>query len=42
MNFLQGIGATNVQVQYKETGWWLGRYDKETMRFERKDETVHS
>lgn len=33
ITFLQGIGATDVQVQRKETGWWLGRYDKETMRF---------
>jgi hypothetical protein len=40
--FLQNLGATDVQVQYKETGWWLGRYDKDTKRFERKtEEAVH-
>ena len=42
ISFLESIGATEVQVQYKETGWWLGRYDKDTMRFERAEETVHS
>jgi hypothetical protein len=39
--FLNNLGAKEVQVQYKETGWWLGRYDKDTMRFERKAEAVH-
>lgn len=28
-NFLSGIGATEINVQTAETGWWLGRYDKE-------------
>lgn len=27
--YLQSIGAQGVQVMNKETGWWLGRYDKE-------------
>lgn len=36
--FLQSIGATDVKVDYKETGWWLGRYDKEKPRFEHADE----
>jgi hypothetical protein len=27
--FLQDIGAKEVSVQYKETGWWIGRYDQE-------------
>ena len=35
-NFLTSIGATGVSVQYKETGWWLGRYDKDTVRFDKK------
>ena len=39
--FLNSIGAKDVSVQYKETGWWLGRYDKDTVRFERKEEIVH-
>ena len=38
---LNNAGAKEVLVQYKETGWWLGRYDKDTMRFDRKTETVH-
>lgn len=38
--FLTSIGAKEVTVQYKETGWWLGRYDKDTLRFERKKEVV--
>ena len=27
--FLQSAGATEVNVQVAETGWWIGRYDKE-------------
>ena len=27
--FLESIGATEVNIQHAETGWWLGRYDKE-------------
>ena len=40
VSFLQSLGASDVQVQYKETGWWLGRYDKEFKRFEKKAEVV--
>lgn len=36
--FLQSLGAVDVSVQQKETGWWLGRYDKETVL--RRQETV--
>ena len=39
--FLNSIGAKEVTVQYKETEWWLGRYDKERVRFTRKEEAVH-
>ncbi|MDP4263207.1 MAG: DUF3341 domain-containing protein [Bacteroidota bacterium] len=35
--FLNNLGAREVAVQYKETGWWLGRYDKDTMKFEKKN-----
>jgi len=28
-DFLTGLGATEINVQVAETGWWLGRYDKE-------------
>jgi hypothetical protein len=32
-NFLSGTGAVDVNVQSAETGWWLGRYDKQQMLF---------
>ena len=35
--FLESLGAKDVRVDYKETGWWLGRYDSETKVFERKE-----
>src|SRR6187549_2519337 len=38
--FLNSIGASEVAVQYKETEWWLGRYDKQTHGFEKKTEPV--
>jgi hypothetical protein len=28
ISYLQSVGAQDVSVQMKETGWWLGRYDK--------------
>lgn len=27
--FLEGLGATEVNTQVAETGWWLGTYDKD-------------
>ncbi len=27
--FLGTLGAKEINVQHAETGWWLGRYDKE-------------
>jgi hypothetical protein len=39
-NFLQSLGAKDVQVVYKETGWWLGRYDKERKFFEKREEAL--
>jgi hypothetical protein len=41
ISFMNSIGATGVSVQYKETGWWLGRYDKDTIRFEKKEIAAH-
>jgi hypothetical protein len=35
--FLNSLGAKEVSVQYRETGWWLGRYDKDTMKFEKRE-----
>jgi len=37
INFLNGVGAKEVSVQYRETGWWLGRYDKDNMKFEKRE-----
>lgn len=37
MTFMQNIGAKDVSIQYKETGWWLGRYDKDRMTFQKQD-----
>jgi hypothetical protein len=39
-SFLESIGAQDVKIDYKETGWWLGRYDKDTIRFEKKTEAA--
>lgn len=34
ISFLSSAGASEVLVQNKETGWWLGRYDKDKKVFE--------
>jgi hypothetical protein len=34
--FLQSLGAKDVKVDFKETRWWLGRYDKDKKVFENK------
>ena len=34
--FLQSVGAEEIHVQNAETGWWLGRYDKDQKFFETK------
>lgn len=34
--FLKNAGAQDVQVQSRETGWWFGRYDRETVQFGKK------
>lgn len=38
-NYLQSLGAKEVNVQDAETGWWLGTYDKE-QRLVREPEPV--
>lgn len=40
ISFLKSKGAIDVNVQEAETGWWLGRYDKEQKLFEGKRETA--
>lgn len=39
-DFLKNLGAVEVTTEYKETGWWLGRYDKETKIFGKPVEAV--
>ncbi len=38
--FLGSIGAIQVNVQDAETGWWLGRYDRDTKPFENKQASI--
>ena len=38
VSFLSSLGASDVKIEYKETGWWLGRYDRDTKRFQKKPE----
>ena len=35
--FLQSLGAIDINVQHAETGWWLGRYDKNSQPFEKQN-----
>lgn len=37
-SFLAAAGAKEINVQEAETGWWLGRYDKDTKPFEVRKE----
>ncbi|HVK96268.1 MAG TPA: DUF3341 domain-containing protein [Flavisolibacter sp.] len=39
-DFMNALGAVEVTTQYKETGWWLGRYDEETAVFSKPVEAV--
>ena len=38
--FLASAGATDINLQHAETGWWLGRYDRERKIFESKETTL--
>ena len=35
--FLTSVGAKDVKVEEAETGWWLGRYDRDTKPFENRE-----
>lgn len=39
-SFLGSIGAKDINVQNAETGWWLGRYDRNTKPFENKESAL--
>ena len=34
--FLNSLGAKETKIEDAETGWWLGRYDREKKPFEHK------
>ncbi len=38
--YLQNIGAVEVNTQLKETGWWIGRYDQEERLYKNEVEAV--
>lgn len=38
--FLQSVGAQEVSIQNKQTGWWFGRYDKTQKLYENRPEVV--
>jgi Protein of unknown function (DUF3341) len=38
--FLESLGAAEINTQYRETGWWMGRYDKETKLYSKKEEAI--
>ena len=38
--FLQSLGAKGVKAEYRETRWWLGRYDTDTRFLEKKKEEL--
>lgn len=39
-SFLGSLGAKEINVQNAETGWWLGRYDKDSKPFEAKEGSI--
>ena len=40
VDFMKNLGAVEVSVANKETGWWIGRYDQETRPFGKTVEAV--
>jgi len=38
--YLQSVGAAGINTQVAETGWWLGRYDRDKTPFEHKGATL--
>jgi hypothetical protein len=40
VEFLKSLGSIDVAVKYKETGWWMGRYDQDTVIFGKPVEAV--
>lgn len=40
IDLLKSIGSIDVTTQYRETGWWMGRYDKEEIFLDKPVEAV--
>jgi hypothetical protein len=40
LTFLQKVGAVETNVQEAESGWWLGRYDRDRLPFEVREANV--
>ena len=40
INFLKSSGAVEVKVESAEEGWWLGRYDRATLAYEKGQKSV--
>ncbi len=37
LSFLETVGAKEVKVEYKETEWWIGRYDRDKKLFHKEN-----
>lgn len=37
LSFLETVGAKEVKIEYKETEWWIGRYDKDKKLFHKEN-----
>lgn len=37
LSFLETVGAKEVKVEYRETEWWIGRYDKDKKLFHKEN-----
>ena len=40
LDYLKRAGAVETNIQEAETGWWLGRYDRDTLPFEVREANV--
>ena len=40
LGFLGTVGAKDINIQHAETGWWLGRYDREQKLLDTRTETL--
>jgi hypothetical protein len=40
LEFLKQAGAVETNIQEAETGWWLGRYDRDSLPFEVREANV--